>query len=177
MSMSLVRMMWPKRGRPSSWRDARARADPLWPTTDYLADLAFNTLLYRGYSKTNIQYLNPVTNRDVDGNGQTDDIDLETTWANAALTFMNWATDTDRLFVYLVDHGGEDSSGVGYFRLNESESSDGDRIWVRGWIDLQNTYTTKVTVLIDCCYAGSFLDELVVHWRGSTHCHCGVWNQ
>ena len=29
------------------------------------------------------------------------------------------------------------------------------------WLDdLQNTYTTKVTVLIDCCYAGSFLDEL-----------------
>ena len=51
----------------------KSASDSLWPTTDYLADLAFNTLLYRGYSKTNIQYLSPVTNQDVDGNGQADD--------------------------------------------------------------------------------------------------------
>ena len=85
--------------------------------TDYLADLAFNTLLYRGYGKANIQYLNPVTNQDVDGNSHVDDIDGETTWANAAWAFTNWAVGTDRLFIYLVDHGG-DSSGAGYFRLN-----------------------------------------------------------
>ena len=136
----------------------KSASDSLWPTTDYLADLAFDTLLYKGYSKANIQYLNPVTNQDVDGNSQMDDIDLETTWVNAALTFTNWATRTDRLFVYLVDHGG-DSSGVGYFRLNESQILTATNL--DAWLDnLQNTYTTKVTVLIDCCYAGSFLDEL-----------------
>ena len=106
--------------------------DPLGPTTDYLADLAYNTLLYRGYSKANIQYLNPVTNQDVDGNGDADDdIDLPTTWANAALTFTNWAANTDRLFVYLVDHGG-DSSGVGFFRLNDSEILTATNL-LRGW--------------------------------------------
>ena len=136
----------------------RSAADPLWPTTDYLADIAFNTLLYKGYGKTNIQYLNPVTNQDVDGNSHADDIDRETTWADAALAFTNWAIGTDRLFVYLVDHGG-DSSGRGYFRLNESNSLTATEL--DEWLDdLQNTYTTKVTVLIDCCYAGSFLDEL-----------------
>jgi hypothetical protein len=60
--------------------------------------------------------------------------------------------------VYLVDHGG-DSSGEGYFRLNDSEILTATNLCK--WLDnLQNAYTTKVTVLIDCCYAGSFLDEL-----------------
>ncbi|MBN1672443.1 MAG: right-handed parallel beta-helix repeat-containing protein [Kiritimatiellae bacterium] len=132
--------------------------DPLWPNTDHLADTAFNTLLYRGYSKANVQYLSPVTNQDVDGNAELDDIDCETTYANTALTFTNWANNTSNLFVYLVDHG-SDSSGNGYFRLNAAETLPAADL--DGWLDqLQDTYQTKVTVLIDCCYAGSLLDEL-----------------
>ena len=94
--------------------------DPLWPVTDYLGDLAYNTLLYRGFAKDNIRYLNPVTNQDVDGNGELDDIALPTTLANVADTFTNWAMNPDRMFIYLVDHGGS-SSGAGYFRLNAAE--------------------------------------------------------
>ena len=134
-------------------------SDSLWPTTDYLGDLAYNTLLYRGYSKANIQYLSPVTNQDVDGNGQMDDIDLPTTLVDAARTFTNWAAPTPQLFVYLVDHGDNDSLGGGRFYLNGTEILTATNL--DAWLDnLQNTYTTKVTVLIDCCYAGSFVDEL-----------------
>ena len=154
----------------------KSASDSLWPTTDYLADLAFNTLLYRGYSKTNIQYLNPVTNQDVDGNGQTDDIDLETTLSECGSDVHELG---DRyglgcLCTWWIME--EDSSG-GYFRLNESERLTATNL--DAWLDdLQNTYTTKVTVLIDCCYAGSFLDELTYYTgTASTHCHCGVWNQ
>ncbi|MBN1673347.1 MAG: hypothetical protein JXR37_20040 [Kiritimatiellae bacterium] len=132
--------------------------DPLWPNSDYLADAAYNTLLYRGYSKPNIHYLSPELEQDVDGDGIADDIDLETTYANAELTFTNWANGTSNLFVYLVDHG-TDSAGNGQFRLNASDTLPAADL--DGWLDsLQDAYGTRVIVLIDCCYAGSLLDEL-----------------
>ena len=86
--------------------------DPLWPVTDYLGDMAYNTLLYRGFSKDNIWYLNPVINQDVDGNGQYDDISRPTTLANVAYTFTNWAVNPDQMFIYLVDHGGSSSGAA-----------------------------------------------------------------
>ncbi|MBN1672444.1 MAG: hypothetical protein JXR37_15495 [Kiritimatiellae bacterium] len=132
--------------------------DPLWPNTQYLAHTAYNTLLYRGYSKGNLQYLSPVTNQDVDGNSEWDDVDLASTHAAVAHTFTNWANNTSNLFVHLVDHG-TDSAGSGAFRLNPAETLAASTL--DGWLDdLQDTYGTKVTVLIDCCYAGSLLDEL-----------------
>ncbi|MBN1672576.1 MAG: hypothetical protein JXR37_16160, partial [Kiritimatiellae bacterium] len=132
--------------------------DPLWPNTDYLADIAYNTLLYRGYSEENLQYLSPVTGQDVDGDGASDDIDHETTYANVEWALTNWANSTSNLFVYLVDHGA-DSAGVGYFRLNPSETLPAAEL--DAWLDdIQDTYQTRVTVLIDCCYAAGLLDEL-----------------
>ncbi|MBN1675368.1 MAG: hypothetical protein JXR37_30285 [Kiritimatiellae bacterium] len=132
--------------------------DGLWPVTDYLADYGYNTLLYRGFSKENVHYLSCVTEQDSDGNGLEDDVDLATTHANAADTFTTWVNEASRLFVYLVDHGG-DSSGEGYFRLNESETLTAAEL--DGWLDtLQSNWNTEVTVLLDFCHAGSFLDEL-----------------
>jgi len=137
---------------------SKGAGDRLWPNTDYLANRAYDTLLYKAFSKPNIHYLSPAPGRDIDHNGLLDDIDLETTYANAAHTFTNWANGASNLFVYCVDHG-SDSAGQGYFRLNSGEvlpAADLD-----AWLDsLQDTYQTKVTVLIDCCYAAGIMDEL-----------------
>ena len=136
----------------------RSTDDPVWPITDYMANYGFNSLLYRGFSKANIHYLSPEPEQDVDGNGLTDDIDLETTFSNVATTMTNWAANPGKLFIYLVDHGG-DSSGNGYFRLNASETLTAAQLDI--WLDnLQDTYNNEVTVVIDCCHSGSFLDEL-----------------
>ena len=136
----------------------RSTDDPLWPTTDYLSQLGYNTLLYRGFDRGAIRYLSPVSNRDMDGNGQLDDIAGETTYANVAQVFTNWAQSPGDVFIYLVDHGG-DSSGAGYFRLNAAEVLTASSLDL--WLDqMQDRYSNAVTVVIDCCYAGSFLDEL-----------------
>jgi len=136
-------------------------SDTLWPATDYLADTAFTTLRYRGFSKENIHYLSPEPDQDVDGDGDFDDIDGASTFALAEDAFtnsVNGVAGTDRLFVYLVDHGGN-ASGNGYFRLSGTETITAAQL--DAWLDnLQNTYHTHVTVLLDFCYAGSFLDEL-----------------
>lgn len=132
--------------------------DTLWPATDYLADIAYSTLRYRGFAKENLHYLSPEPDVDVDGNGLLDDIDGEATFDEAAHTFTNAVSGTDRLFVYLVDHGGN-TSGNGYFRLNGTETITATQL--DAWLDdLQDTSQTHVTVLLDFCYAGSFLPAL-----------------
>jgi hypothetical protein len=136
----------------------RSKDDPVWPITDYLANLGYRTLRYRGFSRENIQYLSPLPGRDVDGNGADDDIDLASTLDNASQTFTNWAGDASRLFVYLVDHG-YDASGNGQFCLSPTEMLSAGQLDT--WLDaLQDQTHIDVTVVIDCCYAGSFLNEL-----------------
>lgn len=132
--------------------------DPLWPSTRYLANMGYNALRYRGYSRENIQYLRPVPGADVDGDGLDNDIAAPSTLANAASTFTNWVSNADSLFVYLVDHGGA-SGGEGYFRLNPNETLAATQL--DNWLDvMQDRYTNDVVVVIDCCNSGSFLPKL-----------------
>ena len=134
-------------------------SDPLWEATDYLAGNAFNTLLYRGLSKDTVQYLSAVTNRDVDGDGVINDIDLYTSVENATETFTNWVYDAEKLFVYFVDHGSVDGGGNAHLRLNPSETLAAARL--DSWLDtFQDKQQKEVTVLIDCCYAARFMEEL-----------------
>ncbi len=133
--------------------------DTLWPATDYLANTAYNTLRYRGFSKEYLHYLSPEPDRDIDGNSLLDDIDGASTFQAASDVFTSAVTNSDRLFVYLVDHGGN-SSGNGYFRLNGSETITAAQLdtWLDALQDLPPH--PKVTVLLDFCYAGSFLPAL-----------------
>jgi hypothetical protein len=132
--------------------------DPVWRATDYLADRAYNTLLYRGYGKALVRYLSFDPGQDVDGNSLPDDISGSTAFTNVAWTFTNWVGNAHKLFVYLVDHGSQ-TGGEGYFRLNSGELLSAAAL--DAWLDqIQNTYTTEVTVVMDFCYSGSFVDEL-----------------
>ncbi len=130
--------------------------DPLWPTTDYLARECYANLRYRGFGQDNIHYLSPLPGPDVDA---------AATFDNAAAAFTNWAKGAARLLVYLVDHGGQ-SSGQGFFRLNDSEII--PALQLDAWLDgLQDQYGTEITLVIDCCYAGSFMSYLA--YGGAAH--------
>ncbi|MDF7822645.1 C13 family peptidase [Pontiellaceae bacterium B12227] len=136
----------------------KSLSDPVWPTSDYLADLAYSTLRYRGFSRDNLQYLSFGPDNDVDNNGILDDIDGFCDLYSVSNAITQWAIDAQRLFVYLTDHGG-DSSGAGYFRLNTSELLTAYQLDL--WLDaLQDATDMDVTVVIDSCYSGSFIDEL-----------------
>jgi hypothetical protein len=132
--------------------------DPVWPTTSYLANYGYNTLRYRGYGRENMRYLSPVTGTDVDGDGLANDIAALSTRTNVAATFTNWVGNADKLFVYLVDHGGV-AEGQGFFRLSPSETISASELnlWLTA---LQNRWGTEVTLVIDCCNSGSFVPWL-----------------
>ena len=135
--------------------------DPVWRATDLLADKAYNTLQQRAFSKETIHYLSFDPDQDVDGNGLLDDIDGGADLAQATTAFTTFAQGADRLFVYLVDHG-SDAAGQGSMRLNGSELLTAAQL--NSWLDsLQAARPSMaITLVLDFCYAGSFLDELAV---------------
>ena len=132
--------------------------DPVWPTTQYLANYGYNALRYRGYGRENMRYLSPVMGADVDGDGLANDIAALSTRANVADALTNWVGNADKLFVYLVDHGGV-NEGLGFFRLSPAETISATEL--NGWLTaLQERWGTEVTLVIDCCNSGSFLSSL-----------------
>ena len=132
--------------------------DPLWTATSLLADKAFNTLRYLGYTKDQIQYHSRVLDADVDANGLLDDIDGYTTLNTLSQTFTNWAQDANNLFVYLVAHG-KDTAESALIQINETETLTGTQL--NNWItDLENNLNITVTIVIDSCYSGGFIPDL-----------------
>ncbi|MFC1839600.1 DNRLRE domain-containing protein [Thermodesulfobacteriota bacterium] len=125
----------------------------LWEETNRCANYAYRALLYQGYTRENIYYLNPV-NADIDGNGDLDDIDGNVTSVKLSYAINDWASDADDLVIYMVDHGGD-----GIFRLNASELlSAGD---LDTWMDdLQETMTGRIIFIYDACMSGTFIPLL-----------------
>tara|TARA_B100000959_G_C14811253_1_gene553919 strand:+ start:371 stop:631 length:261 start_codon:yes stop_codon:yes gene_type:complete len=76
-------------------------------------------LLYQGYAREEVFYLNPDLEIDADGDGELNDIDATATSENLEDAILNWATDPAApafdLLLFIVDHGGSEQ-----FRLNET---------------------------------------------------------
>jgi hypothetical protein len=124
----------------------RKADDPLWASTNNLAHYVFRTLLYRGFSKENVLYLNPQTGQDVDGNGNlSDDIDGASCLAAAQQALTTFAQGSPNLFVYLIDHGEADALGAnGRFRLREAGVTRRPPAPLRRWARTQSTFTPRI---------------------------------
>ena len=126
----------------------------LWNATQAASNFAYRALTYQGFNKDSIFYLSSDTGLDLDSNGITDDVDADATNANLEGAIKTWAADADRLFLYMVDHGGN-----GTFRMSGTETLTAS--YLDDWITaLQNTKARSVTIVYDACESGSFLTAL-----------------
>lgn len=132
----------------------------LWPVTQSAANFAYASLTAQAFTKETIYYLSADTTLDLDNNGIADDVDGDCTLANLQYALEAWAPTqlgglpTGDVVLYVVDHGGENS-----FRMNETEVVTAADI--SAWLDtLEPQIQGRVTVVIDACDSGSFVDEL-----------------
>jgi hypothetical protein len=138
--------------------------DSVWPATNALANKAYRTLLFRGFRKDNIRYLSLDPNQDVDGNGLYDDIWRPTTFQFAQDALRNFGRGSNELFIALIDHGATVAND-GVFVLRRPAGGTPERLLatqVNTWLgELQSgPAPTDVRLLMDFCFAGSFLQRL-----------------
>ena len=127
-------------------------ADRVWHATHKLANRSYEILRERGFSAENINYLS------FGHTPNETNIDGTMSILNASNAFTSLTAPLqkpDRLFVYLVDHG-EIINQQGAFRLNPSEYLSAGQLKL--WLDhLQAQDDIDITVVLDFCYAGSFV--------------------
>ncbi len=130
--------------------------DSLWNATQMVSNFAYQALLYQGFTKDTIYYLNAKTDLDLDDNGEFDDVDATSTKANLQQqAITQWANDTDNLTLYLTDHGGRETFSFSAMEtLTPKELSD----WLNTW---QQGKNGKVKIIYDACQSGSFLPHFV----------------
>jgi hypothetical protein len=133
--------------------------DSLQANIHYSADRAYRAFLSAGVPKDNLHYLSHDLDRDVDGNGQQDDVAGAATPENVRDAIQSWARTRGvglgvPFFVYLIDHGHHDQ-----FLANGTQgkiyATDLD-LW------LSNLEATSgadmISVIIEACRSGSFID-------------------
>jgi sugar lactone lactonase YvrE len=132
----------------------RGKDDSLWDATQMVSNFAYRALLYQGFTKDTIYYLNAITNLDLDNNGEFDDVDATSTSANLQWALTEWVKDTDNLTLFLTDHGGSEN-----FSFSETEELTASDLsgWLKTW---QVEKNGKVKIIYDACQSGSFLRPL-----------------
>ncbi|KPA11262.1 NHL repeat containing protein, partial [Candidatus Magnetomorum sp. HK-1] len=127
----------------------------LWDATQLNTNYAYQVLIYNGFEKNQIKYLSHDLDLDLDANGVLDDIDFLPENNTLKDIITQWASDARYLFVFLVDHGGNNR-----FRINSKEILSDQMLDT--WLDdLQSLYGVKTTVIIDACQSGSFVPALI----------------
>ena len=103
---------------------------------------------YLGYNDDHIYYLN---RNDNFGNR----VDDPTTEKNCKYAIKNWlsqATSKSKIFIYITDHGTPSGSVL----INEGEYISKSEL--NNWVS--NLNYQSLTIMIQCCYSGNFLNAL-----------------
>lgn len=125
----------------------------LYPTFAELAKFAYRVLQSEGLANQSIR-IYAATNFDADFDG-SNDVNGAPTLSAIQNAVTTWGKSTDKLLVYLIDHGQRDR-----FRLNATEFLEASTY--DGWLDQiqANGQGPQVTTVIDTCESGSFLDNI-----------------
>lgn len=133
----------------------------LQPNIYYVANRAYRIFKGAGFADTDIQFLAPVMAQDADGDGAPD-VDALATPANIEYAITTWAKEGGRVgadkpfFLYLMDHGLTDAFCADGCSGGDVSTRDLD-LWLRALED--ETGLENVTVIIEACHSGSFLDR------------------
>ena len=131
----------------------------LWEAVQRLAEQAYRTLYYRGFAKSDIRLLTFGTTGDFDKNGVCDEKYADPSNARIQQAITSWAAGATDVVVYLCTHGGNDSLLINGL-VSPTECLNAASL--DSWLDtLQSKITGKLIVVIDSCYSGSFIDNLV----------------
>jgi sugar lactone lactonase YvrE len=132
------------------------KKDNLWDATQMVSHFAYRALVYQGFTKDSIYYLNDNDQIDLDNNGvDDDDVDAKSTKENLEYAITQWAKDTDNLTIYLTDHGGDNK-----FQINSEQTLTADDL--NNWLKtLQADKTGSIKIIYDACQSGSFLSHFV----------------
>jgi len=132
----------------------------LWTSTQTVANFAYRTLAYQGFTQETMYYLSNNKASDIDGNGENDDIDDVHTKANLKKAITEWASDAENLTLYFTDHGGIDT-----FSLNDNQAQEESLVkaselaeWLDFWHEKHPNGILKV--IYDACHSGSFIPAL-----------------
>jgi hypothetical protein len=131
----------------------------LWEGVERLAEQAYRTLYYRGFTKSNIRLLTFGTPPDFDKNGICDERYADPSCARIQQAITSWAAGATDVVIYLCTHGGNDSLLINGM-VSPCQSLDAASL--DSWLDtLQPKISGKIIVIIDSCFSGSFVDNLV----------------
>jgi hypothetical protein len=136
----------------------------LQPNINNAANRAYRIFKSAGFTDDNIYYIAPVSSQDADNDG-VNDIDAQATPAAVQEAITVWAKQGGRVgpgkpfFLYFIDHGFVDKFCVtGCNDASKVVTPDDLDDWLR---TLENdTGLDDVTVIMEACQSGSFLDKL-----------------
>ena len=136
----------------------------LWDTTEFISSNFYNVLNKRGFDNDEIYYLSPKGWADFNGDGLDDRIvdapkperpitieDVKTTLA--------WAKSKGKLdlplYLFFIDHG--DTDKLQLSKIDKITATE----FKTFLDDYQTTTNNEVILVIDACYSGTFLQQLL----------------
>lgn len=130
----------------------------IWTETCNMANVAYRSLLSRGYSDNEIYYINEVDQYISENDGQINIVDNNVVTLTAFYQILNFYAcswnpcGTDELLIYMAGHGGPEG-----YRINATEIL--DPTVLAGWME-EMTCSPPIKIIMESCYSGRFISAL-----------------